>query len=280
MSVFAAIAHYRRQFIGTFEQRLSVLKHTATKETVMNGQTAIYLVAGSGGATAVTRGVNGDIPYGQTSNSQKTATLVEKHAPFEITGFNVFASQGDQNAIMRDGSMAVINRDIDQTFIDTLDTTTAVVNSTSTTANLHLVTTALGILGGGDVDIENYENMFAVITPGFRSYMAETTEFNNGDYVDVKPMVTGLKKVWRWMGVNWIVSTRVTGIGTATAKCYLYHRDALGYSVNTGEEKIALGYDDKNDKSWSRATVYHGGVILQTSGILKINHDDSAFVAS
>lgn len=277
--VMAAITHYRKQFINTFEQSLSVLKHTATKEMVTNGQTAVFLVAGSGGATAVTRGANGDIPYGQTASTQKTATLVEKHAPFEITGFNVFASQGDQNQIMRDGSMSTINREIDQVFIDLLDTTTQ-STGTSVTASLDLVTLASAILGQSDVDVEDMENMFAAITPGFRKYLMQSTEYNNGLYVDVKPLVGGLRKVWRWAGINWIVSNHLSGVGTSTEKCYMWHRNSIGYAVNTGEDKIYLGYDDKQDKSWSRATIYHGGVVLQSSGIIKMNHDGSAIVAA
>ena len=86
--------------------------------------------------------------------------------------------------------------------------------------------------------------------------------------------------MFRWSGINWIVSSRVTGLGTASEICYMYHRNAIGYAVNVGEEKIAAGYDDKQDLSWSRATVYHGAKILQNSGIVKITHDGSAFVAT
>jgi hypothetical protein len=114
MSIEAAQVQYRQAFVDQFEGKVSVFRTMATtKETVMKGNQATFLVAGSGTDTAVTRGTNGQIPYGNPTNSQLTATLVEKHAPYELTGFNVFASQGDQKAIMRQASMNVINRDID-----------------------------------------------------------------------------------------------------------------------------------------------------------------------
>ena len=58
-----------------------MLRVCCVQEAVIKGNTAVFLVAGSGGATAVTRGVNGYIPYGTVSNVQNTCTLLEYHAP-------------------------------------------------------------------------------------------------------------------------------------------------------------------------------------------------------
>lgn len=278
MSIEAAMIQYRKDFVPAFEQKVSLLKLTTTKETVMSGNQATFLVSGSGGDTAVTRGTNGLIPYGNPTNNQYTATLVEKHAPYELTGFNVFASQGDQIKIMRNASIAVINRDIDLTLLGELANATQ--DFGSGTASLTTVMGAQAILGNNDVDVEDENNMFAVISPAFRGYLMQTTEFSSGDYVDNKPYGGPVRKMWRWAGINWIVSSRITGLGTASELCYMYHRNAIGYAVNVGEDKIAAGYDEKQDVSWSRASVYHGPKILQNNGIVKITHDGSAFVAT
>lgn len=278
MSIEAAMIQYKKDFVPAFEQKQSLLKLTTTKETVVQGNQATFLVSGSGGDTAVTRGTNGQIPYGNPTNNQSTATLVEKHAPYELTGFNVFASQGNQIQVMRNASIAVINRDIDLTLLAELANATQ--DFGSGTATLQTVTGAQAILGNNDVDVEEEDNMFAIISPAFRGYLMQTTEFASGDYVEMKPFGGPARKMFRWMGINWLVSSRVTGLGTASEICYMYHRNAIGYAVNVGEEKIAAGYDEKQDTSWSRATVYHGAKILQNNGIVKITHDGSAFVAT
>jgi len=278
MAVEAAVIQYRKDFVPAFEQRMSMLKQTTTKETVIKGEQATFLVSGSGGDTAVTRGVNGQIPYGNPTNNQYTATLVEKHAPYELTGFNVFASQGDQLKVMRDSSIAVINRDIDLTLLAELANATQ--DYGTGTATLNTVLGAQAILGNNDVAVEEEDNMFAIISPAFRGYLMQTTEFASGDYVDMKAFSGPARKMWRWNGVNWIVSSRITGLGTAAEICYMYHRSAIGYAVNVGEENIEAGWDAKQAISWSRATVYHGAKILQNNGIVKITHDGSAFVAS
>jgi hypothetical protein len=276
MSVEAAVIQYRQAFVDQFEGKVSVLRTATTKESVTKGNQATFLVAGSGTDAAVTRGVNGQIPYGNPTNTQVTATLVEKHAPYELTGFNIFASQGDQKAVMRQASMNVINRDIDLVVLAELANAT-IDTGAYATASMALVEKAKGYLGNNDVPVEEEENMFAIVSSGFLATLRQTTEFASADYVDVKPLVGPTRRMLRWNGVNWMQSARVTGVGTSTELLYMWHRSALGYAVNVGEDSVAIGYDEKQDTSWSRATVFHGAKILQNTGIVQIKHDGSAF---
>lgn len=279
MTVQAAIATYRRETVAGFEAKKSDLSAVATtKETMQSGLTATFLVASSGGATAVTRGQNGLIPYGQPSNTQITATLIEKHAPFELTGFDIFASQGNQRQIMQDASYAVIRRDQDDTILAELANATQ--DYGTSTLTLATVLGAVAILGNNDVPVDDFSNMFGVMSPAAYAYAMQLETATSADYVDIKPLVGPTRRMWRWAGVNWIVSSRISGKGTNAELMYIWHKGALGYAVNMGEEKIAVGYDEKQDTSWSRATVYHAAKILQNSGIIKITHDGSAFVAT
>jgi hypothetical protein len=107
MSDSAFQIQYRQEFIQAFEQHASLLRETVTTEAVIKGQQAVFLVAGSGGASAVTRGLNGRIPARNDNNAQNTCTLQEWHDLVRKTGFNVFASQGNQRAIMQMTTMAV-----------------------------------------------------------------------------------------------------------------------------------------------------------------------------
>lgn len=277
MAIEAAQAQYRQAFIDQFEARVSMLRNAATKETVTKGNTAIFLVAGSGTDIAVSRGTNGQIPYGNPTNSQSTATLVEKHAPYELTGFNVFASQGDQLAIMRQASMSVINRDIDLTILAELDSNASIDTGSYTTASLAMVAKARAYLGNNNVPVQEADNMFAIVTDSFIAYLMQTTEFASADYVDIKPFGGPVRRVLRWYGINWLTSSLCTGVGTSQEKCYMFHRSAIGYAVNVGEDSIHVDYDRKQDTSWSRATIFHGAKLLQNTGVVQLKHDGSAF---
>lgn len=280
MTVQAAKTIFREEFIAAYEQSRSLLSAATTPATMTEGLTATFLVAGSGGARAVTRGQNGQIPYFTPSNSQVSVTLVEKHAPFELTGFDVFASQGNQKQIMQDASMAVIRRDQDLIILAELANATQDYGSGS----LEIATVAMSkaILGQNYVDTSNPDDMFWLISPAAEAYLMQMPEFTSADYVSVEPLMGGPARNYRrWMGSNWMVSALVTGVGTASEVLYNYHRSALGYASNVGApEKTNIGYDEKQDTSWSRATIYHQAKILQNSGIIKIAHDGSAALAT
>ena len=66
---------YRQEFIAGFEKRQSLVRNTVITEAEVNGNEAVFLVADSGGAEAVTRGINGDIPTRPDNLNQYTATL-------------------------------------------------------------------------------------------------------------------------------------------------------------------------------------------------------------
>lgn len=275
MTVQASKQMYKDEFIAAYEQQRSLLSSAATKESLSSGLTVTWLIAGSGGAGAVTRGQNGQIPYFTPSNTQVSATLVEKHAPFELTGFDIFASQGNQRQIMQDASMSVIRRDQDLTILTELANATQDYGSGP--LDLATVATTRAVMGQNYVDTSNPDDMFWIISPMAEAFLMQIPEFTSADYVSISPMEGGPGKNYRrWMGSNWIVSPLVTGVGTSSEVMYHYHRGALGYASNVGEENIAIGYDEKQDASWSRATIFHASKILQNGGIIKVGHDGSA----
>lgn len=278
MTVQAAQIQYRQEYIAAFEQGQSLLRSAVTTEAVIKGNTATFLVSGTNGATAVTRGQNGLIPARTPTNSQLSATLAEWHDLQQLTNFDIFASQGDQRRIMQDGSVKVINRKIDADIIAALDNAT-IDTGTSATASVAMVLKSLAYLGDtGEVPVQEEENMFGVITNGFWAYMMQTTEFTNGDYVDVKPFTGPTRKMYRWAGVNWIRHPNLTGVGTSTEKCYIFHRSAIGHAMETGADlKTEIGYNGEHDYSWARASGFFGSKLLQNTGIVQMKHDGSAF---
>lgn len=273
------VVQYRDEYIASFEQDYSLLKVGTVRETVIKGNQAVFLVAGSGGKAAVTRGSNGQIPFSTHANQQITVTLVEKHAPYEMTGFDIFANQGNQKDIMMKSSQAVLHRDIDQTIIDVLDTATQTTGSAAP-ASLDMIIKARTILGNNDVDLTQEDKIFAVITPAFEGYLMQIKEFASVDYVDMKPLVGPVRRMRRYAGVNWMVHPNLTNAGSAQEYCYMWHQNSLGHGANVAEMIVDAGYERKQQVSWTNASLYHGACLLQNSGIVRMVHDGSAYVAS
>lgn len=280
MSAQVYQTQFRQEFIATFEQTISMLGASVTRETVMKGNTATFLVAGSGGATAVTRGVNGLIPARQDDMTQLSATLVEWHDLVQMTGFNMFANQGDSRRIMHETVRGVIGRKIDSDILAALDNTTLDAGNTAAPFSLNTAVWARTILGNNDVPIWEEDNMFFVITPAAEGYLMQTKEFASADFIDVKPFTGPMKRYRRWMGFNWIVHPNLTGAGTSAEKCYAFHRRAIGHAANSTDMALPSGYDEMQDYSWARASIFMGSKLLQNSGIVRVNHDGSAYAAT
>lgn len=270
---------YRDEFIAGFEHRTSELRATTTTEAVIKGNTATFLVADSGSATAVTRGVNGMIPARADNLTQLSATLQEWHDLVRKTDFNVFASQGNQKQIMQMTSMGVVNRKIDTDIIAQLDTATNDTGSAAK-ASLSMVAKSKAVLGVNYVPTQEADNMFGVITPAFMAYLMQMKEFANADYVDVKLFSGATRKFLRWFGVNWIESPLLTGVGTSSEKCYMYHRASIGHAYDSAGIQTPVGYNEEQGYSFARVSVTMGSKKLQNSGIMQMMHDGSEYVAS
>lgn len=279
MAVDAAQIQYRQEFIAAFEQRQSLLRDAVTTESVIKGNQATFLVAGSGSDTAVTRGVDGLIPAKADTESQLTATLAEWHDLRRKTNFNVFASQGNQRAIMQMNTMAVINRKIDSEILTELATGT-ITTGAAVTASMQLVTKAKTKLGNAGVPWDS--NIFAVISPGFEGYLMQIKEFASREYIGKAPM-DNADPAWRdrpmmyfWLGINWIVHPKVAGVGTASESCFMFHKSAIGHAVDSAGLDSPIGYDEEQAYSWARCTVHMGSKLLQNSGVVEMVHDASA----
>lgn len=275
MSDHAYQIQYRAEFIAGFEQKQSLVRNTVTTEAVIKGNQATFLVADSGAATAVTRGLNGLIPARADNLNQYVATLTEWHDLSRRTSFNLFASQGDGRRIMQDTTMSVINRQIDIDIITELNTATQ-DTGTAATASLSMVMYGIAILGNNAVELDG--NVSAIITPAFHAYLMQTKEFASGDYVGSKPF-SGQRMTYNWAGVNFIVHPNLPGKGTAAEKCFLFHKNAIGHAINTGGIDSKVGYDEEQDYSFARCTAFMGSKVLQNSGIVVMNHDGSAYAA-
>ena len=268
---------YRQEFIAKFEQTQSLVRKTVTTEADIKGNTATFLTAGSGSATAKTRGANGLIAARADDLTQTSATLKEWHDLARKNSFNIYAGQGNQREIMQKTTMAVINRKIDSDIITALETATQYAGLSGVTASLALVMKAKAILGQADVPYDG--NISMLITPAFEAYLMQVKEFASADYVNNKPFETGMS-MFRWAGVNFIVHPALTGEGTSSEICLMYHKNAIGHACNKESIMTAVGYDEEQDYSFARCSTYMGSALLQNTGVIQVRHDGSAFAAT
>jgi len=274
---------YRSEFIATYEQTQSLLRQCVTTEAVMKGNQAVFLVAGSGGASAVTRGVNGLIPARADDNTQNTCVLGEWHDLVRKTGFNIFASQGAQREIMQRTSMAVLNRKIDSQIVTELNTGTVTVGAASTLPTVSLFQNGRVKLSNASVPWDS--NITFLTQPSFLAYLEQTPEFANAQYVDMRPYNgdsgtaswRDTPQAYRWRNCLIVEHPNLPGKGTTSEKSFLFHKACIGHAMDTSGLQTPVGYNEEQDYSWARASAFMGAKLLQNSGNVVFTTDGSAY---
>lgn len=282
MADTAVQIQYRQEYIQAFEAHQSLLRTTVTTEAVIKGGQAVFLVAGSGSATAVTRGIGGRIPARNDNNIQNTCTLLEWHDLVRKTGFNIFESQGNQRAIMQMTSMAVLNRKIDDLIINgALNTGTVTIGATSQVPNVSLIM-------NGQVKLQNASipwdsNVTLLAQPAVLAYLMQAPEWSSALYVTNKPLDgqdpnwRDMPQSYRWLNMLVVAHPNLPGRGTTSEKSFMYHKNALGHAMDTAGLQTPVGYFEEQDYSWARATAYMGALVLQNTGIVVVTSDGSAY---
>ena len=274
---------YRQEFIAGFEAHSSILRELVTTEAVIKGNQAIFLVADSGpNATAVTRGVNGLIPARNDNLAQNTCILGEWHDLVRKTSFNIFASQGNQRAIMQMTSMGVLNRKIDEQIVNELNTGTVTIGSSTTTPSVSLFQNGVVKLQNASVPWDS--NISLVCQPGFLAFLEQAPEFSNAQYIEAKPYAGATNASWRDkpMGYRWRNSLIIThpnlpGKGVAAGKNFLFHKTAIGQAADTAGLEALVGYNEEQAYSWARTSCFMGAKLIQNTGVVVITADDSIY---
>lgn len=272
---------YRQEFVAGFEQKVSLLRDTVTTEAVIKGNQAVFLVADSGSATAVTRGIQGDIPARGDNLTQSTATLGEWHDLVRKTDFNIFASQGNQRQIMQMTTMGVINRKLDDQIVTLLNSGTVAIGSSSVVPSVSLFMNALVKLQNASVPWDS--NITLLCQPAFLAYLMQAPEFTNAQYVNLRPYAgqdgnwRDTPQAFRWMNVLVIAHPNLPGKGTSSEKSFLYHKTAIGHAADVAGMQNEIGYNNEQGYSFARCTMNMGGVLMQNAGNVVITADGSAY---
>ena len=108
MAESSASTLYSAEFIDNFEVGVTLLRDTVVTEGVAKGNTFVFASAGTNGATAVTRGINGLIPGRSVDQTQYSCPLYEWHDVQEVTDFNEFQSQASIRRKMSKDQLVVL----------------------------------------------------------------------------------------------------------------------------------------------------------------------------
>jgi hypothetical protein len=178
-------------------------------------------------------------------------------------------------------TMAVLNRKIDETIINELNTGSVSIGSSSTLPSVSLFQNGRVKLSNAAVPWDS--NVTLLCQPSFIAYLEQAPEFSNADYVDMRPYA-GETSSWkdkpmayRWRNCLIMEHPNLPGKGTSSEKSFLFHKSAIGHAMDTAGLQSPVGYDQEQDYSWARASAFMGAKLLQNTGVVVLTADGSAY---
>ena len=256
-----------------FQQQGSKLTNTVRKKNGVVGSSATFQRIGTGEATTKAR--HGTVTPMNVNHTAFECTLSDYYAGDWVDKLDEIKLNTDERkALVRAGANG-LGRKADSLIITKLDDTSNTVTIAGPMARKTLLE-AVETLNGNDVPDDGLR--FGLLTPRQWSHALGIAEFSSADFVGADLPFMNRQDTRRWMNINWLMHTGLTGGGSATAKGKLYHQSAIG---------LAIGANVTSDIAWQGDRAAHfvnswmsmGACLIDDQGVVTIQSDDTAAIA-
>lgn len=265
---------YQSEWVMDFQRMQTLLKQTVNTTAVVRAQDATFPVVDPNQALTQ-KGRNGKIPSSDLGLSTVTATLINEHIKYPIDDFDAFRTQADYRSGATKSSIGAVNRGIDARIISALDAGTLEFNAAAATAaTLNNAIDWVTSFFANDVPSDG--RCWGIVSPKWWGQMMKNKEFSSADWVTDMPYQNGIR-IKDWMGIKWIMHTGVTGRGTASVKCTIYHESAIGYCM-AADPKNVIFVNDEDAYSGVRSEVTHASALLLNRGVYRFLHNDTTAI--
>ena len=289
----AFITQYAADVHDVFQRTGSYLMNAVFHKPDVVGSTASFHKIGKG--TATTKSRHGTITPMTQSHTAPTCTLADFYAGDWVDKLDEAKTNIDvRKAYARGGAMA-LGRKVDDQITTVLDSTTQTAVTITVTSKAAIIAGALTFAEAAwDNDVPNDGRVYAVVTPRLYSQLMLNDAFSRSEYVGTDGMafktgpMVGAGKWKDWMNIKWKMQTGLPGAGTATAKGFIWHADAVGYASAKSAGNVASNPSVGADITWHGDRAAHfvnhmmsgQAVMIDDTGVIESNHNDTTAVAT
>jgi len=196
-------------------------------------------------------------------------------------------------AYAKSGAYA-LGRKVDEQITTVLDTTsqsTVTLTVTSYAAILGSLLTFIEALDSNSVP--NDGQRYGALTPRMFAQAMTVNAFASADFVGANGLpftegAPGHQKWVDWMGVKWCMHPGLPGKGTATAKCFVWHKSAVGHATGKHAGNIASNNSVAADITWQGTRASHfvnhmmsgEACMIDDTGVIEGNLNDTTAIAT
>ena len=286
------VQEYTTDLHHVFQREGSMLKDTVFLKDGIVGSTAHFQKLGTG--TATTKSRHGEITPMNVTHTAPSVSLADFYAGEWSDSLDEAKVNIDvRMAYAKSGAMA-LGRKVDEQITTVLDSTTQSTVTLTVTSSAAIQASLITFVEALDANsVPNDGQRYGVLTPRMYAQAMTFDSFASSDYVGANglPFVDGAPghRMFRsWMNVSWCMHPGLPGQGTSTAKCFVYHKNAVGYAIQKAERNVSGGENVSADITWhgDRAAYFinhmmsGGAVMIDDTGVIEGNLNDTTAIAT
>lgn len=290
----AFISSYEAKVHEVFQRQGSYLKDAVRVKDNVVGSTAVFQKIGKG--TATTKARHGTITPMNQTHTAPSCTIADFYAGDWVDKLDEAKTNINERDVLASGGAMALGRKVDDQITTVLDTTTQTTVTITVSSKVAVKATVIGFTEAAWAnDVPNDGQVYGVVTPRCWSQMMNgIDEFSRADYVSADGMTfkqgpsVGKGKWKDWNGVKWKMQTGLPGAATATAKCFVWHKQAVGYAVAQSAGNVAGNEAVGADITWHGDRAAHfinhmmsgQAVMIDDTGVIEGNLDDTTAIAT
>lgn len=287
------ITSYEARVQEVFQRAGSYLKDAVRVKDGVVGSTAVFQKIGKG--TATTKARHGTITPMNQTHTAPSCTLADFYAGDWVDKLDDAKVNINERDVIASGGAMALGRKVDDQITTVLDSTTQATVTLTVTSKATILATAAGFAEAAWAnDVPNDGQVYAVVTPRYWSQLMLIEQFNRSEFVGADGMTfkqgpaVGRGKWKDWMGIKWKMQTGLPGAGTASAKCWIWHKMAIGYAIAQSAGNIAGQESVAADITWHGDRAAHfvnhmmsgQACLIDDTGVIEGTLDDTAAIAT
>ncbi len=289
----AFITSYEAKVHEVFQRKGSYLKEAVRMKTDVVGSTAIFQKIGKGVATTKAR--HGTITPMNQTHTAPSCTLADFYAGDWVDRLDEAKTNINERDVIASGGAMALGRKVDDQITTVLDTTTQTVVTLTVTSKAAILATAIQFAEAAWAnDVPNDGEVYCVVTARYWSQLMLLDQFSKVEFVTASGMSfssgpsVGMGRWKDWNGIKWKMQTGLPGAGTSTAKCFIWHKSAIGYAVAKSAGNIAGQESVAADITWHGDRAAHfvnhmmsgQACMIDDTGVIEGNLNDTTAIAT
>ena len=267
------VKQFEREVHEAYQRRGSLLRGTVRTKNNVRGASTTFQKVGKGAATTKAR--HGQITPMNASHDPIECQLADFYAGDWVDKLDELKTNHDEREVVANAGAWGLGRKTDELVLTAAGATTSFIGDFTGAMTRNLFLESVEALNGADVP--NDGGRFGLLSPRQWSVAMTINEFASADFVGKDLPFVKAAGSRTWLGVNWIMHTGLTGVGSNQTRCLLYHRTAIGHAV---------GADVMTDITWHGDRAAHfvnnmmsqGACLIDAEGVIEIRVDDTAAI--